>query len=49
VSFADITLSVASQRVFIVVKRIFRYELSPETSGYILVKPSIFDIRTRRR
>jgi hypothetical protein len=37
VSFAAITLCVASQRVFIVVKRIFRYRLSPETFGYSLV------------
>jgi hypothetical protein len=33
VSFAAITLRVASQRVFIVVCS-FRYRLSPETSGY---------------
>jgi hypothetical protein len=37
VSFATITLCVASQPVFIVVKRIIRYRLSPETSGYTLV------------
>jgi hypothetical protein len=39
VSFAAITLRVASQRVFIVVKRIFRYRLSPETFGYVLADP----------
>jgi len=34
VSFVAITLCVASQLVFIFVKSIFRYELSPETFGY---------------
>jgi len=36
VSFAAITLRVASQRVFIVID----YRLSPETFGYTLVYPS---------
>jgi hypothetical protein len=42
VSFATITLCVASQRVFVVVVVVvvvvvFRYRLSPETFGYTLV------------
>jgi hypothetical protein len=36
-SFAVITLCVASQRVFIVVSVYFVYRLSPETFGYTLV------------
>jgi hypothetical protein len=44
VSFAAITLCVASQRVFIVVLVVvvvihFRYRLSPETFGYTLLYP----------
>jgi hypothetical protein len=35
VSFAAVTLSIASQRVFIFV--VFRYRLSPETFGYTLI------------
>jgi hypothetical protein len=35
--FAAITLCVASQRVFTVVPYLFRYLISPETSGYTLV------------
>jgi hypothetical protein len=34
VSFAVITICVASQRVFIVVGAIFRYRLSPQTFGH---------------
>jgi hypothetical protein len=37
VSFAAITICVASKRVFIVVKLTLRYRLSPETFGYTLV------------
>jgi hypothetical protein len=38
VSFAAITLCVASQRVFVVVVvYLFRYRFSPETFGYTLV------------
>jgi hypothetical protein len=43
VSFAVITLCVASQRVFIC-KRIFRYRLSPETFGYTLLLDEIFPL-----
>jgi hypothetical protein len=42
VSFAAITLCVASQRVFIVV--VFRYRLSPETIGYTLVHTHVAEI-----
>jgi hypothetical protein len=37
-SSADMTLCVASQRVFVVVVVLFLYRLSPETSGYTLVR-----------
>jgi hypothetical protein len=42
VRFAAITLYIASQGLFIVVKSIFRYRLSPETFGYTLVAESFF-------
>jgi hypothetical protein len=48
VSFAAITLRVASQRVFYCCKRVFRYRLNPETFGYTLVKGSSLELRTRR-
>jgi len=38
VSFASITLSVASQRV--ISKRVFHYRLSPEIFGYTVVYSS---------
>jgi hypothetical protein len=39
VSFAAITLCIASQRVFvIIVVYLFRYRLRPETFGYTLVR-----------
>jgi hypothetical protein len=37
VSFAAITLFVASQRVFIIIVVYFSYRISPETFGYTLV------------
>jgi len=37
VIFAATTCCVAPQRMFIIVKDIFRYLLSPQTSGYTLV------------
>jgi hypothetical protein len=37
VSFAAITLCVASQRVFFVINIYFLYRLSPETFGYTLL------------
>jgi len=40
VSFAAITLRVASQRVFIVLNVYVFYRLSPETFGYTLVYSS---------
>jgi hypothetical protein len=55
VSFAAITHYVAPERVFIVVKHIFRYRLIPETSGYTIVwysggvAPHILKLGTRRR
>jgi hypothetical protein len=45
VSFVAITLCVTSQRVFIVVTRIFRYRLSPETFGYTLVYCKLYVFR----
>jgi hypothetical protein len=38
VTFATVTLCVASQRVFIVVRVYFVTDLSPETFGYTLVR-----------
>jgi hypothetical protein len=50
VSFASITLCVASQRVFIVVVGCcsFRYRLSPETFVYALVHLSPFYTKQAR-
>jgi hypothetical protein len=43
VSFAAITLCIASQRVFIVVVVLIRYRLSPETFRYTLVRVALWD------
>jgi len=44
VSSAAITLCVASQRVYFC-NRVFRYRLSPETFGYILVYVSVYYVK----
>jgi hypothetical protein len=46
VSFAAITLCVASQQVFIVVSGVFRYRRNPETFGYTLINLLFLMIQT---